>query len=452
MDFSYNDFITNSNIFDVAYVGNSTIDSAMFVNMDKEFQKDGDPITKSFEELERRIDNKYYNRLFMAQTKAFTFSQNFFAPYKFILPDVVTDDWLSIVDWHKKYPTRDHSLHQSLTASIVAKLLGNGKPVGSLKIYTKEGNLLDFCVEKMLNGPKMNYLRHYMLDLCPSFNNMSEYEKRRWARDVFYETSIIASLFHDIGYPWQFVNTLSKKIGYAEYANGNNQSAVDTRNNIENRLLIYPFYGYSEANKKHPTPVVEQMVVNLISEGLSSTHGLPGALGFMCLNDKVRIYSKNPDLYEASYRLILDWAAVGIMMHDMVGLYWGKNNKISPQHPILRLSMDVDPMSCIIAMADILEEFCRPKAVFKKDEDDKNEKVFVDYGHDCTGTEIEINDRKLNIIYYYNSQILATNARSRRKREVDEYFDSETGFVDLSPIGITKVDCDTAVKAEPELK
>ena len=63
-------------------------------------------------------------------------------------------------------------------------------------------------------------------------------------------------------------------------------------------------------------------MTGLIEKGLRDSHGLPGALGFMCLNDKIRKFSQIPSLKEASYRLVLDWAAVGIMMHDMEGLYW----------------------------------------------------------------------------------------------------------------------------------
>ena len=106
--------------------------------------------------------------------------------------------------------------------------------------------------------------------------------------------------------------------------------------------------------------------------------------------------------------------------------------------------MDIDPLSCLIATADILEEFCRPKAEFGKLMNGVNENTVVRYDHDCSGAKIELNGSKLDIVYLYKSQSMANIAYSRRKQEVREYFNADNGFIDLSPIGITEVDCDTA--------
>ena len=161
------------------------------------------------------------------------------------------------------------------------------------------------------------------------------------------------------------------------------------------------------------------------------------------MNDKIRKFSQIPSLKEASYRLVLDWAAVGIMMHDMEGLYWDDKKKNNPKNPILRLSFDLDPLSSLISMADILEEFYRPAAQFKLNVTKTAQSVQLNYGFPCDKTEVYVKGKTLYIRYKYKESKDAALNRNRRIDEVNEYFNPSNGYVDLSSLGITGVDCDT---------
>lgn len=457
MRFDYSDFCSYELNYPDSFNASMDVDVCEYNKLQDKYDKDGDIVERTMRELQRRTTPDYFGKVYIAQTRALCYSKKVFPTYKFIMPDTLADDWLSTVDWHKRYPTRDHSLHQAQTSYIVAKLLGNGKEKDSLEIPDNNSNLLAYCIEKMLSGDRMLYFRNYAKSLGIDIEKMPETIKRRWAKNVFYETAVIAALFHDMGYPWQYVNKLSESIEVAEYEDATNVvcSVTKTKESIKNRLLIYPFYGYSETNLKHASVKQEKMTNELIEKGLRNTHGLPGALGFMCLNDKIRKFSQIPTFREASYRLILDWAAVGIMMHDMTSIYWGdKKEKIKPKNPILRLSFDIDPISSIISMADILEEFYRPSAHFKNvlfennDEDKNKDKglvqaVQLDYGFPCKGTSVYVNENTLYIRYQYDNKENAVLNKKRRKDEVFEYFNADNGFVDLSSLGIKRVDCDT---------
>lgn len=444
MKFSYSEFIKNDFCRPDRFGALGVVSPCEFSKLQKEHNKNGHGVERALWELRRRTTSDYFRMVYRAQTDALGYSKKVFPTYKFIMPDTLADDWLSTVDWHKKYSTRDHSLHQTLTAYIVAKLLGNGEPRNSLKL--SEGSyLLDYCCDKILNGSRMEYFRNYAKSVGADFDTLAPAMQKWWIKDVFYEAAVISALFHDIGYPWQYVNRLAKSIEVAEYGDSLNTicSVIRAKQSIRNRLLIYPFYGYSESNMRHASVQLEKNVTNLIDKGLKESHGLPGALGFMCLNDKIRRYRQIPTFTEATYQLVLDWAAVGIMMHDMAGLYWDDKEKKRPQNPILRLSFDVDPLSSIISMADILEEFYRPSAGFKRVEYNGKQSVDLTYNFPCQETVMYIRERVLYIRYRYETEKDATLNRQRRKDEVKEYFDESKGYIDLTSLGIVRVDCNT---------
>ena len=202
--------------------------------------------------------------------------------------------------------------------------------------------------------------------------------------------------------------------------------------------MEYPLYGYDDVAVNNPGENQKDQAIALIEKGLMKTHGMPGALGFMCLNDSIREYGKTDPYYDASFRLILDWAAVGIMMHDMKGLYWGKSDQ--PETPILRIDFEKDPLSCLVALADILEEFHRPSAEFDlNNKGEKDEYVSVKYGFTCKGSEIDMDGDLLKVTYHYGSQEAADNCLKDREKEVEEYLKPPYGYLDLSSWGITDV-------------
>lgn len=101
-------------------------------------------------------------------------------------------------------------------------------------------------------------------------------------------------------------------------------------------------------------------------------------------------------------------------------------------------------------MADILEEFYRPKATFGKVnltvENDEIEKVTLDYDFPCVGSEVEIIGKRLYVIYYYLEQKTADEEYKGRNDEVLQYLNLRDGYIDLRPWGVTEVICQTKKK------
>lgn len=188
------------------------------------------------------------------------------------------------------------------------------------------------------------------------------------------------------------MNGLSKSLKGANYdeINGALLNVEEAAKKMNDSLLIYPLYGYQGVAVLNPSPDQHRDALEMIKQGLLNKHGLPGAIGFMWLNQKIR-YKPNKDLRnEASFKLITDWAAVGIMMHDMPGVY--RNDDGTINFGVLRIDCKKDPLSCIISLADILEEFERPKTDFDWYEDkEKNVKhVALSYDFFCIGTIVEL--------------------------------------------------------------
>lgn len=388
---------------------------------------------EAFERLKLRTSAEYYNEVYSAQMSALSLSESLFPAYKFIFPDVLMDDWLSIICPHKK-GRRDHSLHQPLTSYIVSELLGMLDKDNVLKV--KDETLCDYCVDKLINDKRTLYLRHYFDELYQKeFPIKNDAQKKNWARAVFEQASIMASLFHDIGYPWQFMNLLGKATSNIELNGGFSHQANYIYDQICSRLLVYPFYGYSESCVKHPLSNSKNEVLKQIESASSKTHGFPGALAFTYLNDVISKYPVEYNFEGATVRFIQDWASVAIMMHDMASRY--RNDKGEVLNPHYRIRIDTDPLSCLISMADILEEFGRPLADFRS----YTKGVVTRYNYPCTRTTIDVTGNVMKITYLYKEDCNLSKFRSIREKEVYSYFNEIDGYLDLSPVGIERVEC-----------
>lgn len=388
--------------------------------------------------LQQRTTSKYFQKVYAAQTRAQSYAMLSFPAYKFLLPETLADDWNSTVDWHKLHATRDHSLHQPLTAYLVQNLLGFGNANESL--LTPNGRLLDICTKNLLNSPRTEYIRSYFNNLYPEFQYWEPAKKELWASRLFYEVAVVAAFFHDIGYPWQFVQRLRNHIKHGDYikSDTNLERGDSLYTFVQDRLLRYPFLGYSshEGDRANPDGVDVEEVMN---KAYIKTHGFPGALAFLSLADKT---FKFPDIWDhnaATTKLKIEWAAVAILMHDMEGMY-------RDGHKYLRLSFDVDPLSCIIAMADVLEEFERPSANFENDMDGHVDIVYLTYSVPCIATHLSIEGTELKILYEYSRLEDAVKSEWYRKKEIRNYFEPEIGFIDLSTLGIDKIECTTFSK------
>lgn len=442
MTFCIDDFKEEAFLQSPTYAANRYIDDERYRFLEKAFGG-GPTHEEALDRVEERTSEAYSRRIRIAQTAAVAYAKYVFPAYKFLLPDIVMDDWLSVIDPHKP-GKRDHSLHQPLTAYIVAKMLGYGDAEEGLVINGKP--LLTHCAETFLNSPKMAYLKDYLCSLANKEIPVKGPLRKIWAETVFYETAVMSALFHDIGYPWQYLRTISNSLTAVGTDLKDEYFAKRVFEKIKGKPMIFPFYAYLQTALSHPEMSYQSKVYEMIDEAYQQTHGFPGALAFSYLSDYVRRFPVDMDFAEATCRFMQDWAALGIMMHDMSRLYRGKCS--TPLHPQYHLSMYVDPLSCLIALADILEEFGRPAASFKASSD--NTSIFYDYP--CLLTEISVKGNQFHINYVYGTKGDRMEYESKRKSEVDSYFNDKYSFIDMTSIGIEGAECTTSTITDSKQK
>ncbi len=339
----------------------------------------------AFRELRRRVSGDYYWRTYPIQARALDYSQMSFPAYRFILPEVLADDWLAIVGWHKFH--RDHVLHQPLTAYVVQKLLEDSGDSDELFMLDDGRCLLDACVDEILKWDSTAYLREFLLGTgvkeSELWLNGNLARKSLW-KSLFVEAAYLAAMFHDMGYPWQYVNLLSNKLEHAGYQPDSPTSDAErVVNTFGDRLLYCPLNGYRTLDRNAPA-TWRQRLVDLTAKALRKTHGFPGAIGFLYLNDVLRDYPS--DRTHPIRQFCVEWAAMAIMMHDMSGIYWG-DKTTTPDNGHMRLRFETDPLSCVLALADVLQDFSRPTATFQSDE----RNVDISYKSDgCISTGLEL--------------------------------------------------------------
>lgn len=434
--FNYDDYVQRNRIYPDFYDVKSFHNQSAMLKLRKTIKERFNDYEVAMEMLRNRTTKRYFQRTYAAQTEVQSYSVKAFPAYKFILPETLADDWASTVDWHKEWPTRDHSLHQPLSAYIVQRLLGFGNVEKSL--LTPNGRLLPLCADKLLNSAGTEYIRKYFESLYPDFQNWDSAQKQTWATYLFYESAVVAALFHDMGYPWQFVNRLKEHIDFADYLDeeiANLGSGDSIFNYLENHLLALPFNAYQSITDQLSEPEIRS-IKEVMHKAYIKSHGFPGALAFTALTNATFTYP-TPFTHEAATtKLKMEMAAVAILMHDMEGLY-RKGDKC------FHLSFDVDPLSCIIAMADVLEEFERPSASFENDDNNHEGIVHITYKVPCVGTNLTIEGGIFKVEYLYKTDDDADSCRKRRKEEIDNYFGIGKGFIDLTTLGITNIACDT---------
>ena len=362
-----------------------------------------------------------------------------FPAYRFILPEVLVDDWLAIVDWHTFH--RDHVLHQPLTAYIVQKLLDEaGSPDESFHLSDGR-HLLDVCVDEILKWDKTSYLREFLLGIgvqeTEAWLNNSYAGRVLW-KSLFLEAAYLAAVFHDMGYPWQYVHLLSNKLEHAGYhPDSPTSDAEGLINTFGNRLLFYPLNGYRTLDRNAPS-TWHQRLTSLTAQTLRKTHGLPGAIGFLYLNDVIRDYPS--DRTHPIRQFCVEWAAMAIMMHDMCKIYWGDKTSTPPDNVHMRLHFDTDPLSCVLTLADVLQDFSRPSVAFQ----DNTTSVAISYHDGCDSTRLALDwgnpTRAMEIAYSFTDPVQYATKCTFLPSECLDIFDPNNGYMDFSSLGITGVE------------
>lgn len=424
------------------FTGQRLCDPVIFTHLLSRQQK-GFALGDVFNSLKSRMPSDYFYKVYPAQTATLSYANLSFPLYRFIAPDNLAEDWMALVDFHKSF-SRDHSLHQPLTAYVVHRLLGGGNPDEALK--TGSGNLLDLAVDTLMGeNSETAYLKDFLRRLDPDSPLLHECEpvKRELWRKLFYETAICAALFHDTGYPWQFVGRIKKSLFAGDfnipYEKLNAEYIYET---FRHRLVFYPFFEFNTPSVGVPSGWRERMMA-IIEDSLTRTHGFPGALGFLYLNDMVRSspFPKGDELSFFSH----EWAALAIMMHDMVQIYWG-DSTTHPTNSFLRIDFKRDPLSFIVALADFLEDYSRPHVTFLPE---KSGKIVLSYSETTSEVSIDVsNSGNVEITFKFSSAEALAMCAAHKAKETREYFDYREGFIDISSVGWNQVKTQCAIASE----
>lgn len=403
------------------------VDEAKYEVFRQQQKWDESKLTSVFNELQQRMSRRYFVNVSLAQIAALDYSSLQFPVYSILSGEDLSDDWLAIVDFHKKY-CRDHSLHQPLTAYVAASLLGFGKAENSLQIPSQPSNLLDYCVDVLFKSKEASYVFEESNRFgLPKTMTKDSFISREFWKGLFYRTVILSALFHDIGYPWQYVNRIGESLNKSVRCLFPSDSvALSIVKDFKNRMVYLPLrnyqhYHYNELVGEEDR-LVEQTQIALM------THGFPGAIAFLSLNDAIRKHPTEHPLARLQ-EFSVEWAAMGVFMHDMEGTH--RKNNLG-----LRLNINQDPLSTIVSIADFLEEFNRPKVTFVP----KAHEGRIKYYSDCSSVEIRLNEGcVLEVLMSYNKESHRAIAAAFKTEETDNYFNPNNGFINLSPIGIRRV-------------
>jgi hypothetical protein len=362
--------------------------------------------------------------------------------YGGFLPSAVSADWLSLVDWLSG-TSRDHILHQPLTAYIALKL------TAELKLSGDE-TLSSLCGRLLASGLEANWLREAAEQLLRWRGSFRELYSGGAGSDFYWQwilraALLKAALFHDIGYPHQQAQRLIKRISDAgDWMDFSRPTSEQLFRSCESRLLAAPYecYGNDRACR---SGVFEEGRIRLFDKALRRNHGLPGAIAFLRLNDCLLKWPATDGLDLSD--LTAEWASLGIMLHDMHRDYWGDAGSSEPVNPYLRVTLSRDPLSCILALADHLQEFGRFEARFSPMSTGKG--VRLSYNKNCDSVSVSYNPSTRTLLeeYSYSSSTARIKAERRFADEHWQLFSQPNGFIDLSAAGIEMVEARFSVRA-----
>lgn len=392
----------------------------------------------NYSEIRKRLDEKTYCQ-FRSSITFCRCHEVYFPAYRFLINECINDEWLSMVDWHKAFH-RDHLIHQPLTAYVVQELLTGNVFKEILGMGDTDETLLDRIAKITAEDGDTLYLREYYQAMCGNtdlfLRNQCSRMRLKW---LIMDTFLLAALFHDLGYPFRFLGTLREKLDLQRKHQNYWYLGVNEIGKVFNqRLVLFPLRGYQKPDITTPDSW-GQRVCKLIEQSMAKTHGLPGALSFLYMTDILRSFHDLSDYPARRFRI--EWAAMAILMHDMAGIYAeiDKDNHITQKHDYLRLSLNRDPLSFVLTLADLIQDFARPSASFSNT---SKHSVSVAFPKRCAGVTLEWDSgtRTLGIYYKYrNSSDYARNRNEFVPRNQILFFDPQVGYLDYQDASILNV-------------
>ena len=395
------------------------------------------------EPIRQRLGTETFDRVRGSLGLTLRHARGYFPAYRFLANEFLNDEWLAMVDWHKYH--RDHLIHQPLSAYVGMNLLRNSQIFGGdASTSDFRGNtLLDLCIDALFTSRKCHYLMDYLLEMGAPDIYFKDFalSKRLWEW-MFLDTFFLAVLFHDIGYPWRFVNLIHDKLRPHSPIDNPLALTIDgIMDGYGERLVFYPLSGYRKPNPTEPVDW-SRMLRGLVSDGLALTHGVPGAIALLHLNDIIRA-SPLGDSDSPVRRFCIEWAAMAVMMHDMAKIYADvENGAVKPKNPQLRVSLANDPLSFVLTLTDQIQDFARPDAVFRNS---RTHEVEATYKSRCESVSLdwEEGQRLLRIIYEYrNPGDYVLNRDEFLPENQLLYFHPINGYLEYTNIGINRIELD----------
>lgn len=370
-----------------------------------------------------------------------------------------------MVGWNSEF-SRDHVVHQPMTVYVGLSLLA-GKNLGTDADgefrFPGGRTLLDLVLDAILGSRRCQYLFDYLESLgAPEiFWRRGAATERLW-RQMFRSAFFLAALFHDIGYPWQFIHKLQKNLK-PRYPGESplGRDAAWLLKHYGNRLMFWPFFGYRRQAPDEP-PYWGREVARLLEHSMNTTHGMPGAVALLHLNDQLRVHPVD-ERARPPRRFCLEWAAMAVLMHDMADSYELPNGAAAkndatektlhgdPPHHHLRLKLDRDPLSYVLTLVDIMQDFNRFNARFTKKavaagapaaagHEKSDSEASVSYQRRCERVEMKLEGRELTITYHFaRKEDFLLNSRNFLPKLEKRIFDPRQGYLDISGLGLTRV-------------
>lgn len=378
-------------------------------------------ITDSFQNVTHRVPEEIRNKIYNTQILYYILARLLLPGVSQLLPEIIHDDWLSALSYQTQ--TRDHLIHQPMVAHISDVLLN--LTIGGKKDYT----IIKWIVDQIMGQSEdLEYLRYFINEeggIDPTQPDSEDYLSHYIKNSL-----LIASLYHDIGYPWQFVYRLTKNLKH----NSNHLRLMDFDaesfiTEYQHRMLFLPLQNYSRNNH-----IMKNDTIKLIGKIAQRTHSMYSALCLLRIKDDMSTFPVQASLYNLS----VESAATAIFVHDL-GKVYRNDDSFKPEYPSLRVQMSKDPISAILVLADYLQEFSRYRTEFWQA--DRKDSVNVKFNLDCDSCKIKIVNSVLHLTFHYKRKDPLTVIRAQIEKE--RLFNRYTGFLDLSAIGIDQVvvDC-----------
>lgn len=424
MEFTYDDFRDNylhsAALMPVAPLNPlSVIDEA---KLSKVIDKDkiNARVRTTFNELEKRMGGEYFAEFERVQTRAKEYGSFVFPAYKILFLDVACEDWLSLLDFHKGF-SRDHSVHQPLTAYIVCKLLGEGVSAKAFKI--SGASLLDKALDVILTNPDSRYLLDRLAQKDPT-SPLLQGDRELW-KCVFYQTAIITAMYHDLGYPWQFIERMHDFLKDDMLLCGrlaeNSPLVAKYVDEHKDELMFRPFYNYGKGGLTSAN-----INIQLFDKFIHKSHGVAGALAYHAYNMEYR--SAVATSTSALIEFCQEWSCLAILMHDMQKAY----ALAGAGFP--KLDFNTDPLSYIISLADTMEDFNRPNADFTP----KQKGCDIEYSFPSLSVELVENGGVAEIRYTMSPKT-KDEQEEKKVKDQKELFDQPDGYFDLASVGLTQL-------------